>query len=93
MVDETTDIRSQSQISVVSCRVVSNESETLDFFLVFSDVRADSTAQTLADRVINHRIQHEFGRKIVAQGNDCIQVELDELIFTSIPIVTCCGCV
>ncbi|KAJ4425901.1 hypothetical protein ANN_27527 [Periplaneta americana] len=69
MVDDTTDIRSQSQLSVV-LRYATSDGVIQERFVGFSDVTADQTASALADQVIDYIAQYDFGSKIVAQTYD-----------------------
>ncbi|PNF33159.1 hypothetical protein B7P43_G13660 [Cryptotermes secundus] len=69
MVDEMTNIRSQSQLSIV-LRYATSDSEIQEQFLGFSDVSADRTASALAERVTDCVVQYDFGSKIVAQTYD-----------------------
>ena len=66
MVDETTDIRSPSQLSGV-LRCVSSDGVIQERFIGFTDVSADRTASALADRVVDCVVEYDFGKKIVAQ--------------------------
>jgi hypothetical protein len=78
MVDETTDIRSQSQLLIV-LRYATSDGEIQERFLGFSDVSADRTASALAECVIDCAVQYGFGSKIVAQTYDGAEVMSGEL--------------
>ncbi|KDR09874.1 hypothetical protein L798_15570 [Zootermopsis nevadensis] len=78
MVDETTDIRSQSQLTIV-LRYATSGGEIQERFLGFSNMSADRTASAIAERVIDCVFQYGFGRKIVAQTYNGVAVMPGEL--------------
>lgn len=69
IVDETTDVRSKSQLSTV-LRYTTCDGGIQERFLGFTDVSADRTAAALAKHVIDCINQYDFGSKIVAQTYD-----------------------
>ncbi|XP_069670967.1 zinc finger MYM-type protein 1-like isoform X2 [Periplaneta americana] len=69
MVDDTTDMRSQSQLSVI-LRYATSDGVIQERFVGFSDVSTDQTPSALANQVIDYIAQYDFGSKIVAQTYD-----------------------
>lgn len=69
LLDETTDIANQSQLSTVF-RYVDDEGSFQERFLFFTDVSKDRTAQGLFKHVIQVVEKYECGNKLVAQTVD-----------------------